>query len=116
MNEGAIAEVIENHPIANANVPRSRTRKAKRQAGTERTGQRRRNGVRARTRSETRTRMIAAMPAAREKRAKSKPSSRDALVKRNEPRGVAAETRPSTPPWPANARDVRRPIRRKFTE
>src|SRR5712691_5416382 len=98
MNEGATAEVIDSQPIANAKAPRSRTRYARRQAGTERIGPSNRNGVRTRTRSDTRPRTTAAIPAAREKRANNNPSSKEALVKRKEPSGVAAEIRPSTPP------------------
>src|SRR5438876_10138021 len=111
MNDGATAEVIESQPIANAKAPRSLTKYASRQAGTERRGPSRRNGVRTRTRSDTRPRMTAAIPAASEKRANNNPSSKDALVNRNEPRGVAAEMRPSTPHWPVNASAVRRPTR-----
>src|SRR2546430_6267212 len=86
MNDGATAEVIESQPIANAKAPRSLTRYARRQAGTERRGPSRRNGVRTRTRSDTRPRMTAAIPAASEKRANNNPSSKEALVNRNEPR------------------------------
>src|SRR5438552_18975814 len=116
MNDGATAEVIESQPIAKAKAPRSLTKYARRQAGTERRGPSRRNGVRTRTRSDTRPRMIAAIPAARENSANNNPSSKEALVNRNEPRGVAAEIRPSTPPWPENASAVRRPTRFKSNE
>src|SRR2546422_10460743 len=116
MNDGATAEVIESQPIANAKAPRSLTRYARRQAGTERRGGGGRKGGRSRTRSDTRPRMTAAIPAASEKRANNNPSSKEALVNRNEPRGVAAEMRPSTPPWPENASAVRRPTRFKSNE
>src|SRR2546430_11311698 len=116
MKEGATAEVIENHPMAKANVARSLTKYARRQAGTDRSGPSRRNGVRTRTRSDIQPRTTVAIPAAREKRAKSKPRAREALVKRKAPRGVAADVRPSTPPWPENARAVLRPTRRKSRE
>src|SRR3972149_3035023 len=98
MKVGATADVIESQPIARANVERSRIEKASRQAGTERIGPMRRKGVRERTRSETRPRTTAAMPAAREKSAKRNPSATELVVKANEPRGVAAERRPATPP------------------
>src|SRR5947207_9929961 len=116
MNDGATAEVIESQPIANAKAPRCLTKYASRQAGTERRGPSRGNGVRTRTRSDTRPRMTAAIPAASEKRANNNPSSKEALVNRNEPRGVAAEMRPSTPPWPVNASAVRRPTRYRSKE
>src|SRR5438132_13898135 len=116
MNDGATAEVIESKPIARAKAHGSHHNDARRQAGTERRGPSRRNGVRTRTRSDTRPRMTAAIPAAREKRANNNPSSKEALVNRNEPRGVAAEMRPSTPPWPENASAVRRPTRFKSNE
>src|SRR5436309_15256987 len=111
MNDGATAEVIESQPIANAKAPRSLTRYASRQAGTERRGPSRTNGVRTRTRSDTRPRMTAAIPAASEKRANNNPRSKEALEHRDEQRGEAAEMRPSTPPWPGSARPVRRPTR-----
>src|SRR5436309_15473424 len=111
MNDGATAEVIESQPIANAKAPRSLTKYASRQAGTERRGPSRRNRLRTRTRSDTRPRMTAAIPAASEKRANNNPSSKEAPVNRNEPRGVAAEMRPSTPPWHDNASPVRSPPR-----
>src|SRR6267378_6864927 len=98
MKDGATAEVIESQPIAKAKTPRSRIQYTSKQAGTERSGPSRRNGVRTRTRSDTRPRTTAAIPAAREKRANNNPSSKEALVNRNEPSGVAAEMRPSTPP------------------
>src|SRR5207302_1990761 len=72
--------------------------------------------VRTRTRSDTHAGMTAAIPAAREKRANNNPSSKEAHVNRNEPRGVAAEMRPSTPPWPENASAVRRPTRFRSNE
>src|SRR5436189_6217465 len=97
MKAGADADVSDSQPIANAKATRSLTKYASRQAGTERRGPSRRNGVRTRTRSDTRPRMTAAIPAASEKRANNNPSSKEALVNRNEPRGVAAEMRPSTP-------------------
>src|SRR5947208_17148170 len=99
MNDGATAEVIESQPIANAKAPRSLTKYARRQAGTERRGPRRRNGVRTRTRSDTRPRMTAAIAAARQERANNNPSSKESRVDSNEPRGVAAEARPATPHW-----------------
>src|SRR5207244_4389103 len=102
MKEGATAEVIENHPMAKANVARSLTKYTRRQAGTDRSGPSRRNGVRTRTRSDIQPRTTVAIPAAREKRAKSNPRAREALVKRKAPRGVAADVRPSTPPWAPN--------------
>src|SRR5438309_10828344 len=71
MKEGATAEVIENHPMAKANVARSLTKYARRQAGTDRSGPSRRNGVRTRTRSDIQPRTTVAIPAAREKREKS---------------------------------------------
>src|SRR6058998_1922965 len=98
MKEGATAEVIENHQMAKANVARSLTKYTRRQAGTDRSGPSRRNGVRTRTRSDT------------------QPRTREALVKRKAPRGVAADVRPSTPPWPENARAALRPTRRKSRE
>src|SRR5438552_16035702 len=103
MNDGATAEVIESQPIANAKAPRSLTKTASTQAGTESRGPSRRNGVRTRTRSDSRLRMTAAIPAASEKRAYSNPSSKEAPVNRNEATGGAAELRPSTAPWPLQA-------------
>src|SRR5256886_10777773 len=116
MNEGATAEVIESHPTANAKARRSRTANARMQAGTERIGPNSRKGARVRTRSEARPRRSAATPAAREKRANRSPSASEFVVKRNEPRGVAADNRPSTPPCPENARVVRGAVRRKSIE
>src|SRR2546430_5663428 len=103
MNDGATAEVIESQPIANAKAPRSLTKYARRQAGTDRLGPSRRNGERTRTRSHTRPRMTAAIPAAIEKRANNNPSPKQALVNRNDPTVVAAEISPSTPPRAVNA-------------
>src|SRR5438445_10002426 len=53
------------------------------------------------------------MRAASEKSANRRPRANESRVRRNEPRGVATESNPSTPPCPANARAVRDPIRRK---
>src|SRR5207249_11615869 len=106
MKEGATAEVIENHPMAKANVARSLTKYTRRQAGTESSGPRRRNGVRTRTRSDVQPRTTVAIPAAREKRAKSNPGAREALGKRNAARGGAAEGGPARPAWPGDARCV----------
>src|SRR2546428_1482415 len=113
MNEGATTEVIESQPIAKAKDPRSRDANARRHAGTERAGPRRMNGLRTFTRSDTRPSTTAAMPAASEKSANRRPRANESRVRRNEPRGVATESNPSTPPCPANARAVRDPIRRK---
>src|SRR2546427_10292948 len=109
MKDGATTEVIESHPIANAKVPRSRATSARRQAGTERTGPKRRKGLRTFTRSDTRPRTTAAIPAAREKSAKRRPSANESFVRRNEPSGGATESNPSTPPCPAKARGGREP-------
>src|SRR5213594_218042 len=114
MNDGATTEVIESQPMANANDPRSREANAIRQAGTESAGPNRRNGLRTFTRSDTRPSNTAAMPAASEKRAKRRPKANESVVRRNEPRGVATESSPSTPPWPANEIAVREPIRRRL--
>src|SRR5438046_10138583 len=116
MKEGATAEFTEQHPTGKANVARSLTKYTSRQAGTDRSGPSRRNGVRTRTRLDVQPRTTVAIPAAREKRAKSNPRAREALVKRKAPRGVAADVRPSTTPWPENARAVRRPPRRQSRE
>src|SRR2546430_2282628 len=56
MNDGATTEVIESQPMAKAKDPRSRDANARRHAGTERAGPRRRKGLRAFTRSDTRPR------------------------------------------------------------
>src|SRR5439155_22894401 len=103
MNDGATAEVIESQPIANAKAPRSLTKYTRRQAGTERSGPSRRNGVRTRTRPDLQPRPTVAIPAAREKRAKSNPRAKVAREQRKAARCVAAAVRPSTPPWPENA-------------
>src|SRR5213594_3145973 len=113
MNEGATTEVIESQPIAKAKDPRSRDANARRHSGTERAGPRRMNGLRTFTRSDTRPSTTAAMPAASEKSANRRPRANESLVRRNDPRGVATESNPSTPPCPANARAVREPIRRE---
>src|SRR2546428_13586570 len=97
MKDGATTEVIESHPIANAKVPRSRATSARRQAGTERTGPRRRKGLRTFTRSDTRPRTTAAIPAAREKSADGGPSGNGALGGRNEPNGAAERENPAGP-------------------
>src|SRR2546425_49004 len=97
-----------------AKEPRSRDANARRHAGTERAGPRRRKGLRAFTRSDTRPSTTAAMPAASEKSANRSPRANESRVRRNEPSGVATESNPSTPPCPANARAVREPIRRKL--
>src|SRR5256884_6504539 len=113
MNDGATTEVIESQPMAKAKDPRSRDANARRHAGTERAGPRRRKELRAFTRSDTRPSTTAAMPAASEKSANRSPKANESLVRRNEPSGVATESNPSTPPCPANARAVREPIRRR---
>src|SRR5256712_12921338 len=103
MNDGATTEVIESQPIAKAKDPRSREVNARRHAGRERAGPRRRKGLRTFTRSDTRPSTTAAMPAASEKSANRSPRANESLVRRNEPSGVATESSPSTPPWPAKA-------------
>src|SRR2546426_11635908 len=113
MKDGATTEVIESQPIAKAKDRRSRDAKARRHAGTERVGPRRKNGLRTFTRSDTRPSTTAEMPAASEKSANRRPRANESLVRRNDPNGVATESNPSTPPCPANARAVREPIRRK---
>src|SRR2546422_5450670 len=114
MNDGATTDVIESQPMAKAKDPRSRDANARRHAGTERAGPRRRKGLRAFTRSDTRPSTTAAMPAASEKSENRSPRANESRVRRNEPSGVATESNPSTPPCPANARAVREPIRRKL--
>src|SRR3989454_2453887 len=107
MNEGAIAAVRESQPIAKAKVPRSRMVNARRHAGTERIGPRSKKGPRVFVRSEMRPKRTAVTPAAKENREKRRPNSKESVVNRNEPRGVAIVRSPSTPPCPANANTVR---------
>src|SRR2546423_4436166 len=107
MNEGAIAAVRESQPIAKAKVPKSRTANARRHAGTERIGPRSKKGPRVFVRSEMRPKRTAVSPAAKENREKRRPNSKESVVNRNEPRGVAIVRSPSTPPCPANANTVR---------
>src|SRR2546430_559141 len=107
MNEGAIAAVRESQPIAKAKVPRSRTANARRHAGTDRIGPRSRKGPRVFVRSEMRPKSTAVTPAAKENRENRRPNSKESVVNRNEPRGVAIVRSPSTPPCPANAKTVR---------
>src|SRR3989442_14669465 len=114
MNEGATTEVIESHPTANANVPRSSDvsdRDARMHAGRESAGPRRRKGLRTLTRSETQPSTTAAMPAARENNANKRPKTNESLASRNEPSGVLTESNPSTPSSLANSGAVREPIR-----
>src|SRR5207247_8669171 len=109
MNDGATTEVIESQPMAKAKDPRSRGANGRRHAGTERAGPRRRKGLRAFTRSDTRPSTTAAMPAASEKSANRSPRANESRVRRNEPSGVATESNPSTPPRPAHASAVDAP-------
>jgi len=112
MNDGATTEVIESQPMAKAKDPRSRDANARRHAGRKGPVQEEKGTPNLHAVRHTAEHDRGDAGRKREER-EQEPEGERIRVRRNEPSGVATESKPSTPPCPANARAVREPIRRK---